>query len=104
MSFNYCTWSSVAAWSAIFVIGKQILMPISCNGYGVQPYSTTHTSLLARMLCSPRYNEFKRARVGGYGGLFSVLFHQDACARVFYDNLETAKGPGFGSNFTLVCP
>eukprot|EP00037_Helgoeca_nana_P015492 m.144598 g.144598 ORF g.144598 m.144598 type:complete len:1025 (+) comp23042_c0_seq1:94-3168(+) len=50
------------------------------------------------------YNEFKRARVGGYGGLFSVLFHQDECARLFYNNLETAKGPGFGSNFTLVCP
>eukprot|EP00038_Savillea_parva_P014266 m.10468 g.10468 ORF g.10468 m.10468 type:complete len:1026 (+) comp2750_c0_seq2:148-3225(+) len=50
------------------------------------------------------YNEFKKPRVGGYGALFSVLFHQDECARVFYNNLETAKGPGFGSNFTLVCP
>lgn len=69
------------------------------------------------------YNDFKRARVGGcvapmlshdstrphslrcrYGGLFSILFHNDECARVFYNNLETAKGPGFGSNFTLVCP
>lgn len=32
------------------------------------------------------------------------MFHQDECARLFYNNLETAKGPGFGSNFTLVCP
>mmetsp|Transcript_28928 Transcript_28928/g.86837 ORF Transcript_28928/g.86837 Transcript_28928/m.86837 type:complete len:1028 (+) Transcript_28928:58-3141(+) len=50
------------------------------------------------------YNEFKRPRVGGYGALFSVLFHKDEYARVFYNSLSCAKGPGFGSNFTLVCP
>ena len=24
--------------------------------------------------------------------------------RQFYDRLDVAKGPGFGTNFTLVCP
>lgn len=41
---------------------------------------------------------------GGYGGLLSVVFHEKADAVVFYDNLETAKGPSLGTNFTLTSP
>lgn len=41
---------------------------------------------------------------GGYGGLLSVVFHEKADAVVFYDSLETAKGPSLGTNFTLTSP
>lgn len=41
---------------------------------------------------------------GGYGGLLSVVFHRKADAMVFYDSIETAKGPSLGTNFTLVSP
>eukprot|EP00939_MAST-03C_sp_MAST-3C-sp1_P002424 g2424.t1 len=40
----------------------------------------------------------------GYGALLSVTFKDESNARVFYDRLNAAKGPGFGSNFTLACP
>lgn len=41
---------------------------------------------------------------GGYGGLFSVLFHNPKHAQAFFDYLEIAKGPSLGTNFTLACP
>lgn len=41
---------------------------------------------------------------GGYGGLLSVVFHEKADAMAFYDNIETAKGPSLGTNFTLTSP
>ncbi|KAI9320111.1 pyridoxal phosphate-dependent transferase [Dichotomocladium elegans] len=41
---------------------------------------------------------------GGYGGLFSVIFKSEQVAKQFYDNLDTAKGPSLGTNFTLVSP
>ena len=50
------------------------------------------------------YDEFKRETTGGYGALLSIQFEDDTKARMFYDRLDAAKGPGFGSNFTLVCP
>jgi cystathionine gamma-synthase len=34
----------------------------------------------------------------------SVIFHDDADAIVFYDAIETAKGPSLGTNFTLTSP
>eukprot|EP00656_Telonema_subtile_P055777 TRINITY_DN8737_c0_g1_i1.p1 TRINITY_DN8737_c0_g1~~TRINITY_DN8737_c0_g1_i1.p1 ORF type:complete len:464 (-),score=104.11 TRINITY_DN8737_c0_g1_i1:70-1338(-) len=37
-------------------------------------------------------------------GLISVVLHQKHLAPLFYDNLDFAKGPGFGTNFTLACP
>jgi cystathionine gamma-synthase len=41
---------------------------------------------------------------GGYGGLFSILFHTPEAARLLYDALPCAKRPSLGTNFTLVCP
>ncbi|EON67011.1 hypothetical protein W97_06127 [Coniosporium apollinis CBS 100218] len=41
---------------------------------------------------------------GGYGGLLSATFHKPADAIVFLDNLDTAKGPSLGTNFTLSSP
>ena len=40
---------------------------------------------------------------GGYGGLLSVTFHSTVDAVLFFDALETAKGPSLGTNFTLRC-
>lgn len=45
-----------------------------------------------------------RLPTGGYGGLLSCIFHSLADAIAFYDNLETAKGPSLGTNFTLSSP
>jgi cystathionine gamma-synthase len=38
---------------------------------------------------------------GGYGGLLSATFYSTADAVAFFDNLDTAKGPSLGTNFTL---
>jgi cystathionine gamma-synthase len=45
-----------------------------------------------------------RARDGGYGGLLSFVLRQPRKATRVYDALELSKGPGFGTDFTLVCP
>jgi cystathionine gamma-synthase len=41
---------------------------------------------------------------GGYGGLASATFHSVEDAALFYDHLETSKGPSLGTNFTLASP
>lgn len=40
----------------------------------------------------------------GYGGLFSVTFHDIGEAKIFFNSLELCKGPSLGTNFTLACP
>lgn len=45
--------------------------------------------------------EHCRNAQGGYGGLLSVTFKQKEAAIVFFDTLDTAKGPSLGTNFTL---
>ena len=51
----------------------------------------------------PNYDAFRKPD-GGYGGLLSVVFHDDNDAVIFYDTIETAKGPSLGTNFTLTSP
>lgn len=51
----------------------------------------------------PNYDIY-RLPGGGYGGLLSIVFHHRAQAQVFYDTIETAKGPSLGTNFTLCSP
>ena len=46
------------------------------------------------------FEEFRHLE-GGYGGLFSVTFHNREDGHVFFDALETEKGPSLGTNFTL---
>ena len=41
---------------------------------------------------------------GGFGGLFSVTFHDPRVSKAFFDALPCAKGPSLGTNFTLACP
>lgn len=51
----------------------------------------------------PNYEACKLP-TGGYGGVLSVTFHDRKQAIVFYDMVETAKGPSLGTNFTLTSP
>lgn len=39
-----------------------------------------------------------------WGGLMSIVLKDPSKAEAVYDALPVAKGPGFGTNFTLVCP
>lgn len=41
---------------------------------------------------------------GGYGGLLSATFYNKQDAVVFFDNLDTVKGPSLGTNFTISSP
>lgn len=65
---------------------------------------------LVKTVHYPKYNPSKpnyeacRLPGGGYGGLLSVVFHRPEHAQVFFNNLDTAKGPSLGSNFTLCSP
>ncbi|KAK5125124.1 hypothetical protein LTR85_000800 [Meristemomyces frigidus] len=58
----------------------------------------------------PKYGDTKqfydacRLPNGGYGGLLSATFHKMEDAQVFYDHLQTQKGPSLGTNFTLSSP
>nr|POE93265.1 cystathionine gamma-synthase [Quercus suber] len=58
----------------------------------------------------PKYSDTKeyydacRLPEGGYGGLLSATFHRMEDAQVFYDHLNTQKGPSLGTNFTLSSP
>ncbi|KAL6898730.1 pyridoxal phosphate-dependent transferase [Trichoderma evansii] len=58
----------------------------------------------------PKYNPSKpnyeavRLPDGGYGGLLSVVFTHPQHAQEFYNNMDTAKGPSLGTNFTLCSP
>ena len=51
-----------------------------------------------------QYYEACRLPNGGYGGLLSCTFHSNKDAIVFYDHLNTQKGPSLGTNFTLASP
>ena len=48
----------------------------------------------------PFYDHCRTAS-GGYGGLLSATFYTREDAIIFFDNLDTAKGPSLGTNFTL---
>lgn len=49
------------------------------------------------------YQRFQRPGTG-WGGLMSIVLRDKASARSLYDALAVPKGPGFGTNFSLVCP
>lgn len=67
-------------------------------------------SPLIKSLFYPKFNESRpnyeacKLPGGGYGGLVSVVFHSREQAIVFYDAVDTAKGPSLGTNFTLTSP
>eukprot|EP00730_Choanoeca_flexa_P016907 TRINITY_DN8073_c0_g1_i1.p1 TRINITY_DN8073_c0_g1~~TRINITY_DN8073_c0_g1_i1.p1 ORF type:complete len:940 (+),score=250.13 TRINITY_DN8073_c0_g1_i1:191-3010(+) len=57
----------------------------------------------------PKYNNPEQFRSIArndetWGGLMSVILKDESKASAVYDALRVPKGPGFGTNFTLVCP
>jgi len=54
--------------------------------------------------CTRPFYDVCRTPNGGYGGLFSIVFHTTTKAIAFFDSLEVMKGPSLGTNFTLSCP
>ena len=56
------------------------------------------------LISTPELYEAYRRESGGHGGMLSLLVEAEADAKRLYDALDVAKGPGFGSNFSLVCP
>lgn len=55
-------------------------------------------------VCTAYYDGVRR-QDGGYGALLSLeLKGGEAAAAAFYDRLALSKGPGLGTNFSLVCP
>ncbi|EDQ91040.1 uncharacterized protein MONBRDRAFT_6768 [Monosiga brevicollis MX1] len=50
------------------------------------------------------YERIRRPTATGYGGLMSIDLRQPARAAAVHDALVLPKGPGFGTNFSLLCP
>ena len=65
------------------------------------------TRLQVREVYYPKYSATRRFydqcrnADKGYGGLLSVTLRTTEQAMKFFDQLETAKGPSLGTNFTL---
>lgn len=65
---------------------------------------------LVKAIYYPKHNTSRsiydtfRLPGAGYGGLLSVVFHEENRAKAFFDSLDTAKGPSLGTNFTLCSP
>lgn len=57
-----------------------------------------------RYITTENYERCRRKPDGGYGGLFSLTFTSLMGAEIFYDSLNTLKGPSLGTNFTLASP
>ncbi|CAE7155603.1 unnamed protein product [Rhizoctonia solani] len=50
------------------------------------------------------YYDICRRTSSGFSGLISLTFRTMDASRAFFDNLDCAKGPSLGTNFTLACP
>ncbi|KAG6014378.1 hypothetical protein E4U43_006600 [Claviceps pusilla] len=81
---------------------------INANAESICAILIEHPSV--KQVFYPRYNPSKihydefRFVDKGYGGLISIVFKTKSQAHVFYDSMETAKGPSLGTNFTLCSP
>ncbi|EFQ30135.1 cystathionine gamma-synthase [Colletotrichum graminicola] len=81
---------------------------INTNAEAVAELLLAHP--LVKRVHYPKHNadranyEDCRLPSGGYGGLMSAVFHRKEDAMVFYDNMESPKGPSLGTNFTLTSP
>ncbi|KAI5295953.1 hypothetical protein KEM52_006330 [Ascosphaera acerosa] len=81
MLFPLLTLSSYTHTAANYEVVKEIYYPL---------YSPSKS-------CFDRHKNVN----GGYGGLFSVVFHELERAKAFFDTLDVMKGPSLGTNFTL---
>ncbi|KAL9129738.1 MAG: hypothetical protein Q9217_001896 [Psora testacea] len=80
------------------------------NENAVAICDTLRASRIVKDVYYPKYSptranyDYFRTENGGYGGLLSVTFKSTAQAIAFFDQLDTAKGPSLGTNFTLCSP
>ncbi|KAI0346705.1 PLP-dependent transferase [Trametopsis cervina] len=65
--------------------------------------TASKTIFYPKYVTSKNYKQCQRPG-GGYGGLFSITFHDRKAAKAFFDALPCHKGPSLGTNFTLACP
>lgn len=56
-----------------------------------------------RFITPDAYRRYSKPGAG-YGGLFSLTLKDESRAPAFYDAVAVAKGPSFGTNYTLACP
>ncbi|KAI8056893.1 pyridoxal phosphate-dependent transferase [Syncephalis plumigaleata] len=56
-----------------------------------------------KYMCKDDYNSYKRPG-GGYGNLLSFELYTEEAAQTFFNALSCAKGPSFGTNFSLAIP
>jgi len=86
---------------------KRRMAHVNANGLALAGWLSGHPAVAAvyHPSCSTRENYDRvRASEGGYGGLLSFVLKQPKKAAKVYDSLELSKGPGFGTEFSLVCP
>jgi cystathionine gamma-synthase len=87
--------------------GRRIRL-IDANTEAVCDFLNSQSSVV-KTVFYPKYvtpEHYLRCRRpgGGYGGLFSVTFHDPRVSKAFFDALPCHKGPSLGTNFTLACP
>ncbi|EMD00334.1 hypothetical protein BAUCODRAFT_21946 [Baudoinia panamericana UAMH 10762] len=81
---------------------------VNCNAEIIAETLRSHPAI--KQVNYPKYSDTRpyydacRLPNGGYGGLLSATFHHIEDAQVFYDHLQTEKGPSLGTNFTLASP
>jgi len=81
---------------------------VNHNGELIADILRTHPAV--KQVNYPKYADTKhyydacKLPDGGYGGLLSATFYDIEDAKVFYDHLDTQKGPSLGTNFTLASP
>lgn len=86
---------------------KRRMAKVNANGLALAGWLLGHPAVaeVYHPSCSTRENYDRvRASDGGYGGLLSFVLKHPKKASKVYDALELSKGPGFGTEFSLVCP
>ncbi len=86
---------------------RRRMATVNANGLALAGWLAGHPAVaeVHHPSCTTRAEYDRvRARDGGYGGLLSFTLRQPRKAARVYDALELCKGPGFGTEFSLVCP
>ena len=80
---------------------------VNANALGVVEFLRRHPAVKAIYypgeVNRKEYLAIKK-RCGGFGGLFTIELKNPNLAPSVYDAFEFCKGPGLGTNFTLISP